>query len=164
VIVEDKNKMTFKGIPFVYSLYDKFKGADLNVFIKDVKEDSQGFDLTGIVKFVAGDGKGIIGSNKGMDVTGLVKIVAGNNQGVDLTGVTKVVKGANEGLSLTGGFNYFRETNDWSVSYATFGNVIKEVGPDAFYLQLGLFNRAGDHYSPLINIGGVKNLLKRLKK
>ena len=131
--------------------------TDLNAIVKDVKENSNGSDIVGVYKRVEGD-------NKGVDIIGLCKGVEGDNKGVDIVGVYKAVEGDNKGLSLTGGFNYFKEVNDFSVSYATIGNVIKEVGENVFYLQVGLWNKAGDSYCPIINIGGIKNIPKIIKE
>lgn len=207
--------MTFKGVPFISSKYDKFRGADVNLISKRINEEdskgfditgiskwceykdkkdsnkkvnNKGFDITGLFKYVQGNNSGVdlsllkevdkdnigvdligfvkqIGrDNKGVDVIGGMKYVKEDNKGADLTGIVKIVEGENKGLSITGIYNQFGKVNDWNISYATFGNVIKEVGPNAFYLQLGLFNKAGDTYCPIINIGGMKNLLRKLKK
>ena len=41
---------------------------------------------------------------------------------------------------------------------------INKVGEDAFYLQLGLLNKAGNRYFPFINIGGIKNIPSIIKE
>ncbi|MEK6823927.1 MAG: hypothetical protein AABY06_02725, partial [Nanoarchaeota archaeon] len=80
-----KNKMTNKiKIPFIWSEYKNFSGADINIFSKEVNGDSKGFDVTGIVKVVEGD-------SKGFDVTGIYKEVNGDSKGFDVTGFGKVV-------------------------------------------------------------------------
>ena len=112
-------------IPFIYSVYKKFSGADVNVIYKEIDEDNNGFDITGLVKNVEED---------------------------------------NKGLSITGLDNHFKKVKQYSVSYATLGNTIKEIGENAFYLQIGLVNKAGDKYCPFINVGGIKNIPKLIGK
>ena len=113
-------------------------------------------DITGVYKEVNGD-------NQGVDITGLVKRVDGSNKGADITAGIKVVGGDNKGLSITGLYNQFEKINDWSIAYATLGNNVKKVGENAFYFHVGLINRTGNSYSPLINVGGVKNIPRLMK-
>lgn len=101
---------------------------------------------------------------KGLDINIILKNTFEDNKGFDLVGGVKLVGGENKGISITGLYNSFGEVNEWSISYATLRNTIKEFGEDAFYLQIGLTNRAGNIYFPIINVGGIRNIPKLIKK
>lgn len=152
-------------------------GLDITGLMKFVDRDNNGIDIVGLWKSVGSDshgsnygidiivgGKHVSEDNKGVDLIGGFKNVGKNNNGVDLVGGVKVVGGNNTGISLTGLYNYFEEVNDWSISYGILGNTINEVGEDSFYLQLGLFNKAGSKYFPFIQVGGIKNIPSIIKK
>lgn len=102
---------------------------------------------------------------EGADANIIFKDVKGDSKGVDITGGVKYVDGDSKGVSLTSGLNIFNKVSDWAVMYGTLGNRVKEVVPDeSFVVQFGLFNRAGDRYCPLVNVYGLKNLVKKLKR
>ena len=151
-------KKNFRRIPFIWSEYKKFKGADLNVLIKDVNGNSKGVDLTGVVKVVDGNSSGV-------DLTLLGKIVGEESRGFDITGIIKYTMEKSKGVNLTGGFNYSKGVEDFLIQYGTFGNYVKEKNEDAFILNLGLWNRIGeDYFCPLVQVYGIKNIPKLVKK
>ncbi len=154
-----EEKIKYKGIPFVFANYNRFNGlADINLISKKVAKDSKGADITGLVKCVGGD-------SKGADITGLVKYVGGDSKGADITGFVKIAGGDSKGISIAGGFNYSEGVKDFLIQYGTLGNIVKEINPDNdFVLQVGLFNRIGNKYCPIINVQGMKNIPKLIKK
>jgi len=133
--------MTREGIPFIFSIYsENFKGIDFNILFKYVKKDSNGLNFTGLANFIDG-----------------------TNKGINFAGIENDIKGDSEGVNLAGIYNQCGNVNKWSISYATLGNVIENVNKDAFYLQIGLYNRAGNRSCPILNMGGIKNLPKLIK-
>lgn len=135
--------MKRKGIPLLWGHYVKKKSAEKevvtgfepNIFYKEVDGNSKGFDITGLIKYVGGDSKGF-----------------------DITGGMKYVKGDSKGISITGIYNYSEGVCDWLVQYGTVANIVEEVDDDDFVLQVGLGNKAGNQYCPIINVKGIKNL------
>jgi len=149
-----------KGIPFLWRNYyeeGEIKSLELNVFSKIVHGDSKGLDITGISKEVFGD-------SKGLDITGIAKFVHGDSKGLDITGLYKEVHGDSKGLDITGGYNYSKSVDDYLIQISLIGNKINELEDDACGLQIGLYNRAGNQISPIVNIYGLKNLPGKLKK
>ena len=135
------NQINLVKIPFIFSEYENFQGMDVNLIYKGVKRDSNGVNLTGFVKEVKG-----------------------NSEGFDVTGVYNRVEGISKGVSLTGFVNYSGEVDDFLIQYATLKNEVKEVSEYAFVLQIGLWNKLGERYWPIINIHGIKKISKLVKE
>ncbi len=182
--MEDKK---YFNIPFIWSDKEKTTGVDVNLLYKRTSQyskgvnigvlfnvsegDMKGVNIGGLVNVSEGDMKGVNGglyNGSGGDMKG-VNIGAYNESKGDMKGVNigvlgNVSEGDMKGISLAGGLNYAGKVNDYLISYGTLGNVVEEKSKDSFGLQLGLYNKVGDQYSPIVNIWGVKNIPKLIKK
>jgi hypothetical protein len=159
--------MKTQRIPFIAVKYDceklykkgeEINGLELNVLGKGViGENSYGMDITGILKYVEGD-------SKGFDITGGAKYIEGDWKGFDITGVCKTIDGESHGVNITGGVNYSGNVSKFLIEYGTLANIVSEAGKDAFVLQIGLWNKIGNQYCPVINVKGIKNLSHMFKR
>lgn len=183
-MAENDNTIKRKGIPFLWGIYpttNAVRGIDVNIFYKGVTRNkdesyshggnSRGCDLTGVVKYVDGDSKGVnvTGGAKivdedseGVDITGLVRFINGNSKGINITGLLNYVDEKSKGINITGGYNYSKKVEDFLIEYGTLGNRVDEFKGDEFVLQIGLWNKIGNQYSPIINVRGIKNLSRVL--
>jgi len=85
-------------------------------------------------------------------------------KGINIAGVANVSDGNMKGISLAGWLNYAEEVKDWLISYGTLGNVVDEKRKNSFGLQIGLYNRVGEQYCPIVNVWGIKNIPRLIKK
>ena len=173
--------MKYKGIPFIWQVFGEreehgtssgiypsiivnchngnFKGINLSGFVNYLCGDSSGFNLTGLLNV----NEGKTSCNKGVNIAGLVNNLE-NSKGVNIAGGVNYNKGRSEGINSSGVGNYSSKVYDFLIQYGTIGNIVKECSRRAFILQIGLFNRIEDQYCPIVNIKGLKNLLKQIKK
>jgi len=152
-----------------------FKGINLSGFVNYLCGDSSGFNLTGLLNVNEGKtscNKGVniaglvnnLENSKGVNIAGGVNYNKGNSKGVNIAGGVNYNKGRSEGINSSGVGNYSSKVYDFLIQYGTIGNIVKECSRRAFILQIGLFNRIEDQYCPIVNIKGLKNLLKQIKK
>ena len=160
-------------VPFMWSEYNSFSGADFNLLYKRTEHSMKGVNLTGGINDSKVDMKGIsigglINSSgmdmKGVNIAGLSNVSEEDMKGVNISGLGNGSDGDMKGVSLAGGLNYANKVNDYLISYGTLGNVVNEKGKDSFGLQVGLYNKAGEQYCPIVNVWGVKNIPKLIKK
>src|SRR3989344_4958471 len=135
-----KQEKKYIKIPFIWSKYKTFSGADFNLLYKNVEGDSKGANITLFENVIDGD-------SKGANIAGLVNKIDGDSKGANIAGV----------------FNYSKGVKDFLFQYGTLANIIKEENKDAFVLQAGLYNELGDNYFPFIQIYGLKNVPKLIK-
>jgi hypothetical protein len=136
--------MIRKGIPFLWRRYSLenakedavVKGLELNVFYKQTSH---------------------IGS-RGVDITGGFRDIAGDSKGVDITGLFNLVGGKSNGLDVAGVYNFSGDVKNWLIQYGTLVNIVDNLNDDSFVLQVGLWNRIGNQYCPIINVKGIKNI------
>ncbi|KHO55063.1 MAG: hypothetical protein QT10_C0007G0049 [archaeon GW2011_AR19] len=142
-------------IPFIWSKYKTFSGADFNLLYKNVEGDSKGANITLFENEIDGD-------SKGANIA-WVNLIKGDSKGTNIAGLVNKIDGDSKGANIAGVFNYSKGVKDFLFQYGTLANIIKEENKDAFVLQAGLYNELGDNYFPFIQIYGLKNVPKLIK-
>ncbi len=143
-------------IPFIYNKCENFSGADLNLIFKIVKEDSEGANFSGLINLIRKNSKGI-------NVSAGVNYLGKDSKGANISGLTNIIEGYSRGANVSGLFNYTGKADDLLIQYATLKNTIAEVPENAFVLQVGLYNKIGGKFFPIIQLYGIKNLPKKIK-
>ncbi|MFC1710789.1 hypothetical protein ACFLZJ_01375 [Nanoarchaeota archaeon] len=174
--------MRLEGLPFVWqNHYGHAKGIAVSILGNYFRDKTKGLSLAGLTNWSDGEFKGvslagltnfIANSSKGLSVAGLFngytkenisdKIL--NNKkprsriGIDISLLGNYISGPSKGLSISGGYNHAGVSNRYLIQASLFGNNISSVNTEDFVLQIGLYNKAGNHLSPLINVTGLRNL------
>ncbi|MFH1915835.1 MAG: hypothetical protein ABIJ21_01090 [Nanoarchaeota archaeon] len=106
-------------------------------------------------------------SYTGLTIAGLIND-SYCGDGVSIAGLCNVNEMDAGGLQVAGGINYSHEVGCYHGKYliqaSILGNWVKEVSSDATVIQIGLYNRAGDRFCPVVNVKGIRNLFRRKKK
>jgi hypothetical protein len=93
----------------------------------------------------------------------LSNVIYGNFKGVSVATDGNLTCGNSKGMNVAVGINCSGEVDDYLIQFGAV-NIVDEVNEDAFVFQLGIYNRAGDKITPIINVKGLGNLSKKLKR
>ncbi len=131
------------SIPFLWTNYSgNNSGHDFNLFGKYVSGDSKGININGIGQKIKGDSKAI-----------------------DFSGIFNIIGRDAEGIYLAGIGNDFTRSRNFLIQCSILGNKLGYThSEEDFVFQVGLSNRIGNQTGYLINIHGLKNIGKAIKK
>ncbi|MEI6850110.1 MAG: hypothetical protein WCK29_03650 [archaeon] len=125
------------NIPFIAQTTDfKDKGVRLNLFLSGSDDYFSGISVNGGFGIYRGKFEGVL-------LSGLFNIIDGNPSS-SLTG-----------LSCSALGNYAESNHNLAVQVGLFNKIDEYTGGKV--IQLGLVNRAGDQYSPILNFRGFFN-------
>ncbi|MFC1750370.1 hypothetical protein ACFL2V_16340 [Pseudomonadota bacterium] len=122
--------------------------------------NASGLSLTGLVNTCRGNTSGVrvaggvghTGENMyGVSVSGLVQYIGEDVKGISLSGAITHIKEKLSGLAFGTLYTHAGENGRFAVQIGLI-NHITDYNPEGTVLQIGLYSRAGDRASPLINI------------
>ncbi len=164
-------------IPFIFRVEnegtnERVSGFDANLLVRVVSE-AKGFGITGALSEATNlSGVNITGGvsladrHKGLRISGIDNYTYNHSSGVEVSGVGSFSEKDSDqnGLFVGGVANYAGRTSKGIVQMSLFGNKVESVENDAFVLQIGLYNVAGNQVCPIVNVRGLRKLLGGKKK
>ncbi len=154
-------------IPFIYHNPEQesgTKGAAISLLgntnakkgedILPTRYDSSGFYVGGVVNASY--------NFKGCEIAGLANFHNGWSKGVQIAGLLNSNDEELTGVAITGGINFAKINKGLAIQIGAF-NILEKYDSQGTVIQLGLFNKAGEQYVPLLNIRRSKNSKKQLE-
>jgi len=142
------------NMSFVFNMLEN-GNSGINISTANIlKADSKGVNIALLCNYNT--------NSKGVNIsTG--NIFEKDSTGINIGVIANHVEGYSKGINVGGLWNHSDNVKDFLIQYATFRNEVREENPDAFILNIGLWNEIGSKHHPFVQVYGAKNLPRLIK-